>query len=765
MKTDGANEPFLAGHKRAGDYFHGMQEKGLGTFAVFMTAISTILGAILFLRFGFAVAHVGLLWTMAIIVLGHLVTIPTALAVAEIATNQKVEGGGAYYMISRSFGLSIGGAIGIALFLSQAISVAFYIIAFTVSTRDLLSWLEVTRGIVIAPWQVNYGFMTLLTLLMLTKGAQVGVKALYGVVAVLVVALLSFFFGTGEPQTELDILRTIDASFITADGRTIERYSFIEVFTFIFPAFTGIAAGLGLSGDLKEPARAIPRGTLWATVTGIVVYIIVALKFWVSATPEQLASDQLYMESIAIWPPLIPIGLAAAAISSALGSVIIAPRTLQALAVDRIFPKAIGLRLKRGRKSDNEPVIASIVTCIIGFIFVSLGDINAVAEIISMFFMVTYGAICLVSLFEHFAASPSYRPTFRSHWLLSLVGAATCFYLMFLMNFSYALGSLVIMVVIYSGLARRGERGMVALFRGMLFQLSRQLQLILQRRDSAELDRKDWRPMVLGVSKDTFRRPGAFDMVRWLAHRQGFGTYVHLIEGRLDARTFRSSIRAKQGLADLGKAVKSRVSVSTIVSPSYTSAIAQSVQLPGISGQGNNAILLEYIDEQPQSAQELVTNYDLLRGSNLDLCLLRSSFRGFGERHSIHIWITPEDSANANLMILMAYVLQGHPDWRDSNIQVFSIYRDGDRAKREQALRELIQAGRIPVSEQNIEMVEEMPGDLKEALIDERSKFADLTFIGFNDADIRREGVKLFEAHHGIGNILFVDAHEEVALA
>ena len=135
MKNLTADEPCSDVHKGAGDYFHGMQDKGLGTFAVFMTAISTILGAILFLRFGFAVAHVGLLWTMAIIVLGHLVTIPTALAVAEIATNQKVEGGGAYYMISRSFGLSIGGAIGIALFLSQAISVAFYIIAFTVSTR------------------------------------------------------------------------------------------------------------------------------------------------------------------------------------------------------------------------------------------------------------------------------------------------------------------------------------------------------------------------------------------------------------------------------------------------------------------------------------------------------------------------------------------------------------------------------------------------------------------------------------------------------
>ena len=758
------SEPFPCGYKRRAGYFHPMQEKGLGTFAVFMTAISTILGAILFLRFGFAVAHVGLAWTMAIIFLGHLVTIPTALAVAEISTNQKVEGGGAYYMISRSFGLSIGGAIGIALFLSQAISVAFYIIAFTVSTRDLLEWLEVQQGIVVHPWQVNYGFMGLLTLLMLTKGAQVGVKALYGVVAVLVVALLSFFFGTGEPQAELDILRTIDPLFTTESGETIRRYSFIEVFTFIFPAFTGIAAGLGLSGDLKEPARAIPRGTLWATVAGIVVYIIVALKFWVSASPEQLASDELFMESIAIWPPLIPLGLAAAAVSSALGSIIIAPRTLQALALDRIFPKAIGIRLKRGRKSDNEPVIASVVTCCIGFIFVSLGDINAVAEIISMFFMVTYGAICLVSLFEHFAASPGYRPTFRSHWSLSLVGAVTCFYLMFLMNFTYALGSLLIMSAIYTGLARRGERGMVALFRGMLFQLSRYLQLTLQRRDKAELDRKDWRPLMLAVSKDTFRRPGAFDMVRWIAHRQGFGTYVHLIEGRLEARTFRSSIRAKQGLSDMAKAVRSRVSMSTIVSPSYTSAIAQCVQLPGISGQGNNAILLEYIDEQPQRAQELVANYDLLRGSNLDLCLLRSSFRGFGERRTIHIWITPEDSANANLMILMAYVLQGHPDWRESHIEVFSIYRDGDRAKKEHALRDQIQAGRIPVSQQNIEMVEEMPGDVKEELIDGRSKFADLTFIGFNDADIRREGVKVFEAHHGIGNILFVDAHDEVAL-
>ncbi len=474
--------------------------------------------------------------------------------------------------------------------------------------------------------------MTLLTLLMLTKGAQVGVKALYGVVAVLVVALLSFFFGTGEPQAELDILRTIDASFITPDGRTIERYSFIEVFTFIFPAFTGIAAGLGLSGDLKEPARAIPRGTLWATVTGIVVYIIVALKFWVSATPEQLASDQLYMESIAIWPRIDSDWIGRSRHFQCAGQCHHrAPERLQALAVDRIFPKGHRAEAQAGaqvrqrachridchlRHRVHFRLIGRHQRCGRDHLHVLHGDLR-----------------------RHLPGEPvrafcgqSELPAHVSvlTGCLSLVGAVTCFYLMFLMNFSYALGSLVIMVAIYSGLSARGARHGGVVPGHAVSAFAANLQLILQRRDSAELDRKDWRPMVLGVSKDTFRRPGAFDMVRWLAHRQGFGTYVHLIEGRLDARTFRSSIRAKQGLADLGNAVKSRVSVSTIVSPSYTSAIAQSVQLPGISGQGNNAILLEYIDEQPQSAQELVTNYDLLAGLQLDLCLLALQLPGFG---------------------------------------------------------------------------------------------------------------------------------------
>src|SRR6056297_2919740 len=113
-----------------------------GTAPVFFTAISTILGAILFLRFGYAVGHQGFFGVIGIILLGHMVTIPTAMAVAEISTNQKVQGGGAYYIISRSFGLNIGSAIGIALYLSQSISVAFYVIAFAEASDPVLNWLH-----------------------------------------------------------------------------------------------------------------------------------------------------------------------------------------------------------------------------------------------------------------------------------------------------------------------------------------------------------------------------------------------------------------------------------------------------------------------------------------------------------------------------------------------------------------------------------------------------------------------------------------------
>lgn len=334
---------------------NALNNKGkFGTAPVFLTAISTILGAIMFLRFGYAVGAVGILGTMLIVVIGHLVTIPTALSLAEIATNQKVEGGGEYFVISRSFGLSIGAAVGIALYLSQAVSVAFYIIAFAESFAPLMDYVNEQYGlwIHIESTKKLIGIIVtlLLALLMTTKGANFGMGLLYIVVGILALVLILFFMGTSIHVGHVPF-------------KVLSNDDFFKVFAIIFPAFTGMTAGVGLSGDLKDPKRSIPLGTIMATVLGMIIYLFITLKIGNSATPEILMSNenQLIMSDIALIGYLmIPIGLAASTISSALGSIMVAPRTLNAIAADKIIPSQ---RLNRWlaflKKENNEPTHAA----------------------------------------------------------------------------------------------------------------------------------------------------------------------------------------------------------------------------------------------------------------------------------------------------------------------------------------------------------------------------------------------------------------------
>ena len=725
-----------------------------GTLPVFMTAISTILGAILFLRFGYAVGHQGFLGVLGIIFLGHMVTIPTAMAVAEIATNQKVQGGGAYYIISRSFGLNIGASIGIALYLSQAISVAFYVIAFSEAFDPLIRFLhyQIHTPLIDKRW-IGLFSMCILSVIILTRGANMGMKALYFVVALLFSSLLFFFLG--KP--------TVPEQPFVLNAQIEDPDSFFYVFTIVFPAFTGLVAGLGLSGDLRNPSKSIPRGTLWATIGGFLVYILVTYKLAVSASPDELASDQLIMEKIALWGPIIPVGLAAASLSSALGSIMVAPRTLQAMGFDQVFPgTGINNWLSKGKEKDNEPINGGLVSIIIGFVFVAFGDIDFVAKIISMFFMVTYGVICLISLLEHFAADPSYRPTFRSRWYLSLVGAVTSFWLMFKMNAPYALLSLIIMGGIYIMVSEynKKEKGLANLFRGVVFQLSRQLQILAQRADREDLN-EHWRPFTICVSQDTFMRRSAFDMLRWISLKYGFGTYIHYIKGFLTEKTNRESREVLNKLIHLAAGSKNRVYLDTIISPSYTSAIAQVIQLSGISGKGNNMILFEFSQGNPGSLEEALNTHDILYATGFDLCILSTSYKGFGYKKQIHIWITSSDYDNANLMILLGYIILGHPEWKEGIIKIFASYQPEEAGTKKEELKELISEGRLPISLGNIILISADEDKKTRELIGDTSADADLTIVGFRHERLKTEGFSLFTGYDKLGNILFVSANKK----
>jgi amino acid transporter len=729
--------------------------KGFGTAPVFFTAISTILGAILFLRFGFAVGSLGFVGALLIVILGHAVTIPTALAISEIATNFKVEGGGEYFIMSRSFGLNIGATIGIALFMSQAVSVAFYVIAFTEAFDPLFRIFANHYGYELPRQVVSIPAMGLLAVLMLTKGANMGVKALYVVVAILFFSLAMFFIGTTE------YMGTYDTSGIFSDFRNGNEFFF--VFAIIFPAFTGMTAGVGLSGDLEKPRRSIPIGTTTATFVGLIVYVFIIYKLTISASPDDLVNDQLVMSRIAkfgAW--VIPLGLAASTISSALGSIMVAPRTLQALSLDRAFPsKRVNYYFAKGVAGTQEPRNASILVIIIAFIFIILGDVNAVAEIISMFFMVTYGSLNLISFLNHFGADPSYRPSFKSRWYFSLIGFILSLWLMFKMNTPYAMGSILIMVLtyLYVNSYHKDRKGLETLFKGALFQLNRNLQVYLQK-SKKSLTGDSWRPSAICVSRDSFRRDTAFELLTWISHSHGFGTYIHMIEGYFSKAT---NDKSKEMLDELIKKSDSRhsnVYIDTIISPSYTSAIAQIIQLPGISGMENNMVIFEFFKDKPDNLAQIIDNFNLVRAGSYDVCILGSSPRRIAFENGIHVWISSTDAENSNLMILMSYIIIEHPAWRKQEIKIFCLAKEIEKQQVEENLLKLIDTGRLPISPANIQIIPRMENLSRKDLITQKSKDAGLTMIGFRAEQLNHDGEELFQGFDDLGNVLFLNAHD-----
>jgi len=733
---------------------------GFGTLPVFLAAISTILGAVMFLRFGYAVGHLGLLGAVGVVLLGHLVTIPTAMAISEIATNRKVEGGGEYFIISRSFGARIGAAIGLSLYVSQAISVAFYCIAFAEAFRPLAPWFVAQTGLAFDPRMVSVPTTLALIVLILTKGADLGVKALYVVVLILTASLVLFFMGKPLPDAtaELDWSATVP----NGDG-------FSVVFAICFPAFTGMTAGVGLSGDLKRPARSIPLGTMLATIVGFGVYLGIVYKLAISAPPETLASDPLVMQQIALWGPIIPIGLAAATLSSALGSILVAPRTLQALGRDGAFlPRFVNGWLARGVGASNEPRFATLITSVFALVFVSMGDVDFVARLISMFFMVTYGALCAVSFVEHFAASPSYRPSFRSRWYLSLLGAALCLLMMFQMDPGFALASIVVMLLFYglTGFSPAAESGgdLAALFLAAMGQLTRRLNIRLQREGDASPDR--WRPRIVMVSDQTFiGAPAPRKLISWLAARQGFGTYLHFVAGFLNSETSSQRRRLRDRLVEQQQQDLRDVFVEVMVSPSMRSALAQTLQAPGVSGIENNTALFDFPDDAPEDRAAAIVD-DILFAAEIgkNVLVLRHGHKPFGKRRTVHLWLTWDDEPHAALMLMLSYILLGHREWRRGKIHVFAAL-PSDRVQSErQRFLQLMAEGRLPVSEKNIEFIPVDSSEAFQSILEEKSATADLVVKAMSPESLAAERAAWLRRGSRLQTVLFVSSAERITI-
>jgi len=216
----------------------------------------------------------------------------------------------------------------------------------------------------------------------------------------------------------------------------------------------------------------------------------------------------------------------------------------------------------------------------------------------------------------------------------------------------------------------------------------------------------------------------------------------------------------------MAKSSNAELYVDTLVSPSFKTAVAQIIQIPGIAGMENNSILFEYNEEDENNLTDIIDGCQFAKYVDFNICVLRSSVRHFGYKKNIHIWLTPGDYRNASLMILLSYILKGNPEWKESEIELFVAFEEDELDKEAKKLNRLINAGRIPISHKNVEKVPWKKNVRTfESLLSERSENADLVIMGFSLQKLTQQKGKFFTRFSDINDILFVRAGQKIAIS
>ncbi len=706
--------------------------KGLGTFiGVFTPSILTILGVILFLRAGWVVGNVGLVGALAIVIVANLITLATALSVSSVATNMEVGPGGAYYIISRSLGVEIGAAIGLPLFLAQAFSITLYAYGLAESLQYV--WADLPQMPVAA-------VTVLLVALLAARGAGVALRLQIPIMVAIGVSLAVLFIGVARSMPD-----SVDLAASVSDP-----VGFWAVFAVFFPAVTGIMAGISLSGDLKNPTRSIPRGTIAAVLVGFVVYVAVTIALALAASPRALVDDPLIWFTIAgglaflIFP-----GLWGAIFSSAVGSVLGAPRTLEALVNDRILPARFAAKIGR----IQGPGVPLLITTAIALLAVGLGGLNAVAPILTMFFLTTYGMVNLVAGLERLSGDPSFRPTMKVHWAVSLGGAIACFWAMFLISPLASVVALVVELGIYLLVRRRALTARWGdVRRSALVSFVRSTVLQLRRLPE---EPRNWRPNILMFTTDPERDLPTARIANWLVQDRGILTVNQLVEGSIadHAAAIPDAVRdLNQSLELAGLTGFGEVEIV----PDLSRGMVSVAQSNGIAGIASNTVLFGWRERRDEMALVLraIEDLSLLQKSSVICRPVPQRLAPTGR--SIDVWWGGLQQ-NGDLLVLFAHLLSLDPGWRDATISIKSIGTTEMVVERtERTLSEMISAARIGAT---YEVIRKPEGQTIQEIIHDRSKDADVVFLGLKaiePAEAEAQVDRLLRQMSGLQTVLLV---------
>ncbi len=713
---------------------------GFGTFGgVYTPSILTILGVIMYLRFGWVVGNVGLIGALIIVTLASSITFLTALSISAIATDRRVRVGGAYYMISRALGIETGGAVGIPLYLAQTLSVALYTIGFAESVVDVFPSLSLRV----------VGIVTTVGIAVLAiTSARLAIRAQYVIMAAIALSLISFFLGRPVEPTSIELTG--------AAPRLSE--GFWVVFAVFFPAVTGIMAGVNMSGDLKDPGRSIPVGTLAAVGTAYVIYMILPVFLGLRADAETLLEDPLIMRRMALWGDAILLGVWGATLSSAMGSILGAPRVLQALARDGVLPRPLRF-LGKGSGPEDAPRIGTVLTLGIALVAVFLGDLNLIAPILTMFFLTTYMVLNVAAGLEAFLGSPSYRPAFRVHWALSLAGAIGCLAVMFLINALATVVAAVVVIGVYVWLQRREMRTAwgdvrhgvwMALVRAGLFRLA-----------EAALDTKNWRPNILVLSGAPTRRWHLIELANALTHGRGLMTISSVLPENFGDGARQAALEAtiRDHLTRRGV----QALVRLISAPDPFEGGQRLVETYGLGPLVPNTIILGD-SEQPSSREAYCRMVAAFHSARRNVVIMRDDpERGFGRKERIDVWWGGLQ-ANGGLMMVLAYLLRTSIGWRDAEVHIKLVVPSAEGAASAWAnLASIIASLRIGATP-HVLVAGDRPFPL---ILRQSSEDADLIFLGIAEPDENFAAYysKLHAMVLGLPSTVFVLAGQEVAFS
>ena len=689
------------------------QAAKFGTFlGVYMPSLLTILGLIMYLRFGWVVGNIGLGLTFVVVILASSITFITGLSASAIATNMQVGAGGEYFMISRSLGLELGGAIGIPLYFCRTLSLTFYCFGLAEAIVIFMPETQFSpEGLV----QILAASFIVITTILSGKSASLVLKMQIPILIAVGLSVLALVTGvlTGgelkQPEWE--------ATYRTAPE------GFWFVFAVFFPAVTGFTAGIGMSGDLRDPQKSIPIGTMGAIITGLALYLMIPVFL---AITTQMSPEQLANSGVETWTNIAFLGawlvypaIWGAILSSAFGSILSGPRVLQALANDGLAPKVFAKLSKTG-----QPAMATWVTGAIALLAVALGGLNTVAMFVSILFLTLYVMVNLSAVVEKLVGDPSYRPTINVPWFVSVLGAIGAILVMFLISPIACLFAVILELILYFFLKKRSlQKEWGDARAGFWFSLAR--YALLNHKPHGNKPR-NWRPYILAFVGNPAKRMSLLRLACWFSHKSGIVTASYLVQGDLTEDRFNLDAKEAQMNEEIRNQDLMAFGEINVVS-SFEEGAVNVVQANGIAGMRSNTVLFGW-SEKPT---HLATHLRIMRAvaqTGVSTIIAKLDWgHEPGQDKTIHLWWGGR-KRNGDLMLLLAHLLNSNAPWSTAVLTIYSIVKSEEEAESmETRLQSLIPKTRIKAK---VNVVVGREGESVTETIHRYSRNADVVFIG-----------------------------------